>query len=120
MRRRYDKNKYFNCIEYLKRTIPDVCIGADVIVGFPGETEIDFLESFNFIKKLNLSYLHVFSYSNRENTKSIKMKNQNSINVIKNRSKILRAYSDEINLRFKKTQINKNTNVLFESIMMDM
>ena len=116
MRRRYDNSKYFNCIEYLKNNIPNVCIGADVIVGFPGETEIDFLESFNFIKKLNLAYLHVFSYSNRENTKSIKMRNQNSINVIKNRSKMLRTYSNKINLNFKKNQINKSSKVLFESM----
>ena len=116
MRRRYDNKKYYNCINYLSKTIPDVCIGADVIVGFPGETEIEFLESFEFIKKLNLSYLHVFSYSNRENTKSIKMKKHNSVSVIKNRSKILREYSKKINLSFKQSQMNKNRDVLFESI----
>ena len=115
MRRRYDSEKYFQCIDYLKKTIPNVCIGADVIVGFPGETDDDFIDSIEFIKKLNLSYLHVFSYSNRENTKSNKMKNQNSSGIIKNRSKVLRAYSHNINSLFRQKQINKNKKVLYES-----
>tara|TARA_Y100001968_G_C19122310_1_gene602590 strand:- start:309 stop:737 length:429 start_codon:yes stop_codon:yes gene_type:complete len=95
--------------------MPNVCIGADVIVGFPGETEQDFLHTFDFIKTLNLSYLHVFSYSNRDNTKSVKMKNQNSIEVIKKRSKILRNYSNKINTKFKLKQVKKNSKVLFET-----
>ncbi len=115
MRRRYDTNKYYKCIEYLQNIVPNVCIGADVIVGFPGETEQDFLHTFDFIKTLNLSYLHVFSYSNRDNTKSVKMKNQNSIEVIKKRSKILRNYSDKINTNFKLKQVKKNSKVLFET-----
>tara|TARA_B100000131_G_scaffold319125_1_gene364361 strand:- start:2768 stop:4048 length:1281 start_codon:yes stop_codon:yes gene_type:complete len=115
MRRRYDTNKYYKCIEYLQNIVPNVCIGADVIVGFPGETEQDFLHTFDFIKTLNLSYLHVFSYSNRDNTKSVKMKNQNSIEVIKKRSKTLRNYSDKINTNFKLKQVKKNSKVLFET-----
>ena len=115
MRRRYDTNKYYKCIEYLQNIMPNVCIGADVIVGFPGETEQDFLHTFDFIKTLNLSYLHVFSYSNRDNTKSVKMKNQNSIEVIKKRSKILRNYSNKINTNFKLKQVKKNSKVLFET-----
>ncbi len=115
MRRRYDTNKYYKCIEYLQNIVPNVCIGADVIVGFPGETEQDFLHTFDFIKTLNLSYLHVFSYSNRDNTKSVKMKNQNSIEVIKKRSKILRNYSNKINTNFKLKQVKKNSKVLFET-----
>ena len=115
MKRRYDRKKYFQCIDYLKKSIPNVCIGADVIVGFPGENEDDFVESVNFIKQLKLSYLHVFSYSNRENTKSNKMRKQNSLDIIKNRSKVLRSYSDKINFLFKQEQINKNQKVLFES-----
>ena len=115
MRRRYDTNKYYKCIEYLQNIVPNVCIGADVIVGFPGETEQDFLHTFDFIKTLNLSYLHVFSYSNRDNTKSVKMKNQNSIEVIKKRSKTLRNYSDRINTNFKLKQVKKDSKVLFET-----
>ena len=115
MKRRYSTSKYFDRISYLKKKSPDMCIGADVIVGFPGEEEDDFLETYDFIKSMDLSYLHVFSYSNRDNTESINMLNQNELQTIKKRSKILRSYSQKINLKFIKSQLFKNKNVLFET-----
>ena len=115
MKRRYNKDKYYDRINYLKKKNPDICIGADVIVGFPGEDDNDFFETYDFIKSMDLSYLHVFSYSNRENTKSINMLNQNDPKIIKERSFTLRDYSKRINLQFIKSQLFKNKNVLFET-----
>ena len=115
MKRRYSTSKYFDRISYLKKKSPDMCIGADVIVGFPGEDDDDFSETYDFIKSMDLSYLHVFSYSNRDNTESINMLNQNDLQTIKKRSKILRSYSKKINLKFIKSQLFKNKNVLFET-----
>ena len=115
MKRRYSTSKYFDRISYLKTKSPDMCIGADVIVGFPGEDDDDFTETYDFIKSMDLSYLHVFSYSNRDNTESINMFNQNDPQIIKKRSKILRNYSQKINLKFIKSQLFKNKNVLFET-----
>ena len=115
MKRRYSTSKYFDRISYLKKKSPDMCIGADVIVGFPGEDDDDFSETYDFIKSMDLSYLHVFSYSNRDNTESINMLNQNDLQTIKKRSKILRSYSQKINLKFIKSQLFKNKNVLFET-----
>ncbi|MAV59188.1 MAG: tRNA (N(6)-L-threonylcarbamoyladenosine(37)-C(2))-methylthiotransferase MtaB, partial [Candidatus Marinimicrobia bacterium] len=115
MKRRYSTSKYFDRISYLKKKSPDMCIGADVIVGFPGEEEDDFSETYDFIKSMDLSYLHVFSYSNRDNTESINMLNQNDPQTIKKRSKILRNYSQKINFKFIKSQLFKNKNVLFET-----
>ena len=80
----------------LKDEIPNVCIGADVIVGFPNEDEIEFNKTLNFIKNLNISYLHVFSYSERENTKAILMDNKVEKKNISDRSKILRILSSKL------------------------
>ena len=75
MRRKYQTSLYKERIEHIKSLIPDACIGADIIVGFPSETDDDFQKSYDFIESLNISYLHVFSYSERQNTKAIKIKN---------------------------------------------
>ena len=73
MKRRYLSDLYVNRISRIKHLMPDACIGVDVIVGFPGETEADFLETYNFLNELDVSYLHVFTYSERKNTTAIKM-----------------------------------------------
>ena len=73
MRRRYKRDLYEERTEKINSIIPDVCIGVDVIVGFPGETDDDFLDTYNFLNELNISYLHVFTYSERENTDAAKM-----------------------------------------------
>ena len=93
----------------------NACIGVDVIVGFPGETEDDFLETYNFLLNLNISYLHVFTYSERDNTKSSKMDNIVPIQVKARRSKMLRALSEKKKRIFYESQINKIKYVLFET-----
>ena len=73
MGRRYDKMDFYNRIKKIKKLILDACIGVDVIVGFPSETEEDFMDTYNFINQLDISYLHIFTYSERENTKALKL-----------------------------------------------
>ena len=72
--------------------MPNACIGADVIVGFPGETEEEFMKTYNFIKSLDLSYLHVFTYSERDNTEAVGLNNVVPSNIRSKRSKLLRAF----------------------------
>ena len=79
MRRKYQTSLYKERIEHIKSLIPDACIGADIIVGFPSETDVDFQKSYDFIESLNISYLHVFSYSERQNTKAIKITDVNEL-----------------------------------------
>lgn len=98
MRRRYLRELYADRIGRIKTLMPHAAIGADVIVGFPGETEEDFKETFDFIDKLDLSYLHVFTYSERENTRAIDMKPVVPVAIRHQRNKILR------NLSFQKLQ----------------
>ena len=115
MKRRYLKNLYISRINKIKELMPDCCIGVDVIVGFPGETEEDFNETYEFLKALNISYLHVFSYSERDNTESLKINHKipKKIRVI--RSQILRKLSDKKKMNFYKSNINQIRPVLFES-----
>ena len=115
MKRRYLSKLYKNRIDHIKKVIPNACIGADVIVGFPGETEEDFLETYNFIKSLNLSYLHVFTYSERDNTEAIKLKNIVSKNIRSKRSKLLRSLSVQLKRKFYKSQLGNTKDVLFET-----
>ena len=115
MRRRYQKELYRNKINSIKSKMKNACIGVDVIVGFPGETEDDFLETYNFLLNLNISYLHVFTYSERDNTKSSKMDNIVPIQVKARRSKMLRALSEKKKRIFYESQINKIKYVLFET-----
>ena len=115
MQRRYKRELYFERVNYIKSLMPDACIGADVIVGFPGETYELFLETYKFIADLNISYLHVFSYSERDNTKA-----SNFLNVVPNqirskRSKMLRSLSVKMKRNFYRTQLKSNKNILFES-----
>ena len=115
MKRRYLTKLYKNRVEHVKKVIPNACIGADVIVGFPGESEEDFLETYNFIKRLNLSYLHVFTYSERDNTEAVNLKNIVPKKIRSKRSKLLRSLSVQLKRKFYKTQLGSIKDVLFES-----
>ena len=116
MKRRYDTNLYADLIKKIKIKIPDVAIGVDVMVGFPGETEEDFLSTYNFIKKLEISYLHVFTYSERPNTDALNLDKIVSMEKRKERSKILHSLSDEKLSNFYDQFIGQKRPVLFESI----
>ncbi len=115
MQRRYNTKLYLNKIKEIKKHLPDCCIGADVIVGFPYESEDLFLETYNFIKNSQISYLHVFSYSERENTKSTQLLEKQKKETIKKRSKMLRILSDKIKRKFYEENIGKTKEVLFET-----
>ena len=115
MKRRYLKNLYISRINKIKELMPDCCIGVDVIVGFPGETEEDFNETYEFLNTLNISYLHVFSYSERDNTESLKINHKVPKKTRAVRSQILRKLSDKKKMNFYKSNINQIRPVLFES-----
>ena len=115
MKRRYLKNLYISRINKIKELMPDCCIGVDVIVGFPGETEEDFNETYEFLKALNISYLHVFSYSERDNTESLKINHKIPKKIRATRSQILRKLSEKKKMNFYKSNINQIRPVLFES-----
>ena len=114
MKRRYNTKLYNEKIKKIKDEIPNVCIGADVIVGFPNEDEIEFNKTLNFIKNLNISYLHVFSYSERENTKAILLDNKVPKNKISERSKMLRILSSKLQRKFYLKYEHTEQDVLFE------
>ncbi len=95
--------------------IPDVGIGVDVIVGYPGETEKEFMETYNFLMDLPISYLHVFTYSERPDTKAISLSNHVEYSERKRRNKMLRILSDKKKNYFYNQMINKDLEVLFES-----
>ena len=115
MKRRYLRNVYESRFEYIRKRIPNACIGSDVIVGFPGEDELEFTETYNFLKSIDISYLHVFSYSERSNTSSILLNNKVSKTIKNKRSKILRELSNSKKLEFYRKNINNYHNVLFET-----
>ena len=114
MRRRYNSELYRNKILKIYNEIPNVSIGVDVIVGFPDETDVEFTESMNFIKDLPVSYLHVFSYSERENTKALLLKNPVDKFKRSERSKILRMLSSKLQRNFYLKSLGTIKNVLFE------
>ena len=114
MKRRYNTKLYHDKIKKIKDEIPNVCIGADVIVGFPNEDEFEFNKTLNFIKNLNISYLHVFSYSERENTKAILLDNKVPKNKISERSKMLRILSSKLQRKFYLKYEHTEQDVLFE------
>ncbi|MAZ58448.1 MAG: tRNA (N(6)-L-threonylcarbamoyladenosine(37)-C(2))-methylthiotransferase MtaB [Flavobacteriales bacterium] len=115
MKRRYLTKKYKDLIKELNSKIKNVCIGVDVIVGFPGETEDFFDETLSFLKNINISYLHVFSYSERENTEAIKLNESVPIKIRKYRSKVLRNLSDKKKRLFYNQNIGLIKEVLFEN-----
>ncbi len=114
MKRRYLTNLYSERIQTIKNLIPDCCIGVDVIVGFPGETEALFMETYNYINNLEISYLHVFTYSERENTEAIHFDGIVPINERKKRNKMLRILSEKKRMQFYESQIGKEKKVLWE------
>ena len=114
MKRRYLTSLYINRIAQIKRLLPDACIGADVIVGYPGETEEDFLETYQFLTDQELSYLHVFTYSERPNTEAALMNEVVSSASRNKRSKMLRALSLKKRRAFYESQLGKTHTVLFE------
>lgn len=116
MRRRYRRELFAERVENIKTIMPDCCIGVDVIVGFPTETENDFQQTYNFINSLDISYLHVFSYSPRDNTKALDFKNIVTHAQRKERSRTLHKLSDSKQNAFYNKFIGQERNVLFESI----
>ena len=114
MKRRYLSKLYRDRINHVKQVMPNACIGADVIVGFPGESEKEFMETYNFIKSLDLSYLHVFTYSERDNTEAKGLNNVVPSNIRSKRSKLLRALSVQLKRKFYMSQLGTIKNVLFE------
>ena len=114
MRRRYMRELYEERVAVIKQQMPDACIGVDVIVGFPGETEALFLETFNFLNKLDISYLHVFTYSERPNTLAASMQNAVPKTIRTKRSKLLRGLSVKKRRAFYESQLGSIRTVLFE------
>jgi len=115
MRRRYKTSLYSERIEKIKNLMPDACIGVDVIVGFPGESEEHFMETYNFLHSLDISYLHVFTYSERQNTKAAEMGNPVPKSVRAERSKMLHSLSDKKRNYFYESQLGKTKTVLWEN-----
>ena len=114
MRRRYRRELYVDRVEQIKETMPNACIGVDVIVGFPGETDELFLETYNFLNDLDISYLHVFTYSERDNTIAAEMEDVVPLKVRKKRSKMLRGLSAKKRRAFYESQLGNTLTVLFE------
>ena len=114
MKRRYLTNLYYNRIHKIREVMPDACIGVDVIVGFPGETEELFLETYQFLNELPISYLHVFTYSERENTEAVEMDGVIPIPERKRRNKMMRILSEKKKMAFYETQMGKTLSVLWE------
>ena len=115
MRRRYDTELYRSRIEKINKLMPDACIGVDVIVGFPGEDDNLFLESMSFLENLNVSYLHVFTYSERDNTHAISLPDSVDASVRTKRSKLLRLLSSRKKATFYERNVGSIQDVLFES-----
>ena len=114
MSRRYNRELYIDRVKMIRSLMPSACIGGDVIVGFPGETKNDFLDTYNFIKKLEINYLHVFPYSERSNTKANKISNIVPKNIRNERSKMLRSLSDKKKRMFYEKNLLSKRSVLFE------
>ena len=115
MRRRYQRELYASRVEKIKSGMPHACIGVDVIVGFPGETKEDFLETYQFLNELNISYLHVFTYSERDNTLAATMSDSVNPKDRAERSKMLHILSDKKRRKFYEEHLGKEYRVLFEN-----
>lgn len=115
MKRRYLRETYTNRVARIKETMPNACIGVDVIVGFPGETDEIFLETYNYLNNLDISYLHVFTYSERPNTEAINFDAVVPKKTRAKRSKMLRGLSAKKRRSFYESQLGNSLTVLFES-----
>ena len=119
MKRKYTLKMYQDKINMIKKMMPDACIGADVIVGFPGEAVEDFEKTYQFIEQLKINYLHVFSYSNRTGTVASELTDQVSKDIKISRSRSLQKLSNKMRFQFYKDNINQVRKVLFESVVDD-
>lgn len=115
MRRKYQRELYAERVDTIRRLMPDACIGVDVITGFPGEGEAEFLDTYRFINELDISYLHVFTYSERSNTGALKMQGKVPVSVRKDRTQMLRILSEKKRRAFYDSQLGKVKKVLFEA-----
>ena len=115
MKRRYLREVYTERVNKIRQVMPHACIGVDVIVGFPGETDENFIETYNFLNEMDISYLHVFTYSERDNTEAAELPDVVPMNVRNKRSKMLRGLSVKKRRAFYESQIGTNRTVLFES-----
>jgi threonylcarbamoyladenosine tRNA methylthiotransferase MtaB len=115
MKRRYQREIYTERVNKIREVMPNACIGVDVIVGFPGETDEHFLETYHFLNEMDISYLHVFTYSERDNTEAAEMDGVVPANVRAKRSKMLRGLSVKKRRAFYESQIGTNRTVLFET-----
>jgi threonylcarbamoyladenosine tRNA methylthiotransferase MtaB len=114
MGRRYLRELYEDRVSKIKTLLPHACIGVDVIVGFPGETDELFLETYNFLNELNISYLHVFTYSERANTRAVELEGVVPMKKRNERSKMLRILSEKKRRKFHEENLGKTFTVLFE------
>ncbi|MDY3363812.1 tRNA (N(6)-L-threonylcarbamoyladenosine(37)-C(2))-methylthiotransferase MtaB [Riemerella anatipestifer] len=114
MKRRYLTKLYRDRIDTIKSVMPNAAIGVDVIVGFPGETEERFLETYHFLNELPISYLHIFTYSERENTEAVAMDGVVPISERKKRNKMLRILSEKKKMAFYQSQLGKTLPILWE------
>ena len=115
MRRRYQREHYAHRVEKIKSLMPNCCIGVDVIVGFPGETKEDFLETYEFLNQLNISYLHVFTYSERDHTLAAELPDSVPMSQRQERSRMLHILSDKKKRAFYQENCGTVTSVLFEN-----
>jgi threonylcarbamoyladenosine tRNA methylthiotransferase MtaB len=115
MRRKYERSLYAERVAQIKSLSKDCCIGVDVIVGFPGETDEEFLDSYNFLQSLDISYLHVFTYSERANTSAPKLGETVPMEKRKERSKMLHILSDKKKRAFYEENVGSERTVLFEA-----
>lgn len=115
MRRRYQRELYLNRVEHIRRVMPEACIGVDVIVGFPGETDAHFDDTYRFLQELDVNYLHVFTYSERPNTTAVRMVDVVPQEVRSQRSKMLRILSTKKKRHFYRSQVGRTAEVLLEA-----
>ena len=115
MRRRYERELYAERVDLIRKLMPNCCIGVDVITGFPGEGEDEFLDTYNFLNELEISYLHVFTYSERDNTPALELDNVVPYADRKKRSTMLRGLSEKKRRAFYESQLDETKRVLFES-----
>ena len=115
MRRKYERELYAERVNTIKSFRPDCCIGVDVIVGFPGETDEEFMETMDFLKDIDVSYLHVFTYSERANTTAVKLGDPVPHSVRKQRSQQLHILSDKKKRAFYEQNVGTTRTVLFEA-----
>ena len=119
MNRRYLRELYVDRVSHIKSLMPHCCIGVDVIVGFPGESDEDFKETYKFLQELDISYLHVFTYSERPNTRAVEMDNVVPLKERNKRSKMLRILSEKKKRLFYEQNLEREITILFEGENID-